>query len=166
MIGLTEITGGLFIRRTATSLVSLEGLSDLEIIGTAFEYIGSERIGDSVVVTVPLTTLNGLSSLRSIGDKFMISGSNLQSISLPNLANIGGAVQLVPPSDQLTTIDFPVLTSIGENLVISGADQLEDLSGFSALTTIGDFLVVANNEALVSLNGLENLSKNAALVKR
>jgi len=158
LAGLIEITEGLFIRNTATSLVSLDGLSDLEIIGTAFEYIGSMGTGDAVTVTVPLTTLNGLSSLRSIGDKFMISGSNLESIDLPNLESIGGAVQLIPPSEQLTTINFPSLTSIGENLVISGANQLTDLSGFSALTTIGDFLVVANNEALTSLNGLENLS--------
>jgi len=158
LVGLIEITGGLFVRNTATSLVSLDGLGDLEIIGTAFEYTGSIVVGDVVTVTVPLTTLNGLSSLRSVGDKIMISGSNLESIFLTNLESIGGVVQLIPPGNQLEVIDFPVLTSIEGNLVISGANQLVDLSGFSALTTIGEFLVIANNEALTSLSGLENLT--------
>ena len=165
--GLKEITEGLFIRSTATSLESLEGLNDLEKIGHILEIVGTQ-VGDTT--KIPLANLDALSKVTSLG-RLLISGTNLQQVDgLSNLVEItgytstfgnsetftSGSTQFVG-NDLLESLNLSSLTTVNGDLTIGGNTKLTNIRSLKNLRRIGEVLVIGGNTALTSLDGLEGI---------
>ena len=131
--GLTSIGRTLRILRN-DSLVSLEGLDNLEILG-----------GDLIIGY----TLAGV---------YPYNNPQLMDISsLNGLTNIGRCLH-IDANDVLTNLDgLNNVISVGDSLVIRNNPLLSNLEGLSSLTSINDLLRIFENDTLESLSGLDNI---------
>lgn len=85
--------------------------------------------------------------LTKIEGDFIIDGTTLTAINLPNLKLVTGTLQ-VANNASLTTIAMRQLTAIGDGLVISANASLTDLDGFGELASINTQLVITGNGTL------------------
>ena len=132
--GLTSIGRTLRILRN-DSLVSLEGLDNLEILG------------NDLIIGWTIT-----------GFPNPLNNPQLMDISsLNGLTNIGRCLH-IDANDALTSLDgLNNVISVGDSLVIRNNPLLSNLEGLSSLTSINGLLRIFENDTLESLSGLDNI---------
>lgn len=88
-------------------------------------------------------------SLADVGGALGLYENSIESFAAPNMTEIGGTIAIVD-SPNLSNISFPMLETIGGGLQIANNSELASISGFKALTRIqgdidfyGTFDVVA-----------------------
>ncbi|KAF5101954.1 hypothetical protein D0Z00_000609 [Geotrichum galactomycetum] len=105
-------------------------------------------------ITVRDTNSVSLPKLSKINSTLSFTNNTVQSISLPNLEEVGGSVAIVSNS-QLTNASFPALESIGGAFMIVNNTKLPSILGFPVLNTIGgaiDFVGSFDNATLPELS--------------
>ncbi len=162
LAGITTITGGFFIRSTANSLTSLEGLRSLTSIGKGIEIIGSD--------VSQLTNLDGLENVKSVGNRIFIEGTSITNTNGLNGINeiigdtllIGGTRTFIDGSlqfinnRQLEIIDLGNLKKVEGEITIASNARLKSIRLFS-LESISEYLVIAANDSLSDISGLKNI---------
>ena len=171
-----EVSRDLIISRS--TLVDLDGLSNLVSVGGNLEISDSDGLGD----------VDGLSNLVSIGGDLSIGGSDgLGDVDgLSNLVSVGGNLAIVGNealgdldglggltsvewlaiayNDGLANVDgLSNLTSVGGNLTIRDNDGLANVDGLSNLTNVGGNLIIRDNDGLENLDGLNGLTSIRSL---
>lgn len=91
--------------------------------------------------------LSKYTHLTKIEGDFIIDGTTLTAINLPNLKEVTGTLQ-VANNASLTTIAMRQLKSIGVGLVIGANANLTDLDGFGELASINTQLAITGNGTL------------------
>lgn len=135
--------------RNNTSLKSLDGLAELEVIQGDFEISNN----------FALKNLRGLEKLRRVYGNFNIeTHANLENFAgLEQLREIDGNLyirsnQLLKNFEGLSS-----LTRVKKHIHVTGNAQLENFQGLSSLHTIGGDLKIQGNDSLKNLSGLEEL---------
>jgi hypothetical protein len=110
-----------------------------------------------------------ITKVTAITGDFVVTAPDLSSLSLAQLATIGGHLSIYGTTS-IAAISLPTLTTCG-GLSINGDAALTDLS-LPALTTVNGWLTVQQNTALKSLSlaalatsGWLTIFDNAALTK-
>lgn len=151
--GLSQITviGASLYVQLCPALTSLQGLSNLQAIGT----VGPTR--SMFITNNPLlTSLDGLEHLTKVDGNMDISqNESLENIqSLSNLKSVGKMCWIQQNTALSNLAGLQNLKSVGEDLIIEELPLLNNLKGLDSLKMIGGTLMIQFNEHLRSLDGL------------
>ena len=102
-----------------------------------------------------LVTLNGLGTLTAVGELLLHDLSDVETIAIQNLANVGGNVEVVR-NPVVTAIDFG-LNQVGGTVRFADLNDLPDLGGLTGLNTVQGDLDVIDCPALQNTIGLNQL---------
>ena len=151
LIGLSSISGGLFVLRTK-SLVNFQGLDSLTSIGNAL------IVGDWGDGNHSIENFKGLENLTSVGDIVNVFKNNsltdftgLNSLKSAYYFHIAGNENLIS-LEGLESLD-----SLYYSLSIGSNNMLSDLTALNNLRYVGTYISIENNDSLKSLAGIESI---------
>ena len=102
-----------------------------------------------------LVTLNGLGALANAGEVLLHDLSDVETIAMPALANVGGNLEVVR-NPALTAVDFG-LNQVGGTLRFADLGELPDLGGLTGLNVVQGDLDVIDCPAIENTAGLNQL---------
>ena len=113
-----------------------------------------------------LRSLSFLARLEVVtGDVDIESNDLLESISLPNLARIGGKLRIIN-NKKLTRVDLPKLTNVTASMTVESNDHLESISAPELVKIGADLFVKANKKlAKVDLPKLQTVTGRLETLK-
>ncbi len=143
----TEIEGS--VRIIGDSIVNLNGLHQIESIGTAL-----------IIQQTHLINLQGLENLTYIGDVLYISINQFMETlnGLGSLVHIDRTLSIYGNSTLTSLEGLNSLEYIGYNFHVYGNESLQNFAGLNNLYSIGnEFEVISTG--VVDFSGLENLTQ-------
>lgn len=126
--------------------------SDLTNLNNSVTTVG----GSFELTELPsLVTLNGM-VLNTAGEVLLHDLSDLETVTIPSLANVQGNLELVR-NPVLTAIDFTLLNQVGGTIRFVDLEDLANLGGLTGLNTVGGDLDIIDCDAVQNTLGLDQL---------
>lgn len=130
-----EINNNKFLRSVNVQLVNITDILSIEFNKPGVEAIfpNLERARN---ITFRDAGIIELPSLEIVENSISFVNNSIESLSLPNLTEVGESIAWVSNS-QLTNISAPVLEDVGGAFQIANNTKLEELDGFPKLKQVG-----------------------------